>query len=106
VSANARTKVFFNASPEDARHLALHTGPRLTDHDLSHLDVFHIAVRPVVHGAELPAFTAVTQKLPPPVPGRADAIRRAARRNAPPGHAPQPLTPPPGSTPTDPRRAH
>ncbi|MFJ8927606.1 type IV secretory system conjugative DNA transfer family protein [Streptomyces sp. NPDC102364] len=106
VSANARTKVFFNASPEDARHLALHTGPQLTDHDLSHLDVFHIAVRPVVHGAELPAFTAVTQKLPPPIPGRADAIRRAARRNAPPSHAPQPFIPPPGSTPTDPRRAH
>ncbi|MEB8338023.1 helicase HerA domain-containing protein [Streptomyces endophyticus] len=106
VSANARTKVFFNASPEDARHLARHTEPRLTDHDLSHLDAFHIAVRPVVNGAELPAFTAVTEKLPPPIRGRAEAIRRAARRNAPPTQAPQPATPPPGTTPQDPRRAH
>ncbi|WP_425838389.1 type IV secretory system conjugative DNA transfer family protein [Streptomyces fractus] len=106
VSANARTKVFFNASPEDARRLARHTEPRLSEHDLSHLDAFHIAVRPVVNGAELPAFTAVTQKLPPPIRGRADAIRRAARHNASPADAPRPLARPPGSTPPDPRRAH
>lgn len=82
ISTNARTKVIFNASPEDARQLARHTTPRLTEHDLSHLDVFHAAVRPVLHGAEAPAFTAVTEKLPPPIPGRARQIRRAAARNA------------------------
>ncbi|MFF9897755.1 type IV secretory system conjugative DNA transfer family protein [Streptomyces longispororuber] len=82
ISANARTKIFFNASPEDAHHLARHTEPCLSEHDLSHLDAFHAAVRPVLHGAEAPAFTVVTQKLPPPVPGRARRIRAAARRNA------------------------
>ncbi|WP_328869608.1 type IV secretion system DNA-binding domain-containing protein [Streptomyces sp. NBC_00287] len=87
VSTNARTKVFFNASPEDARHLARHTEPRLTAHDLSNLDAFHVVVRPVLHGTEAPAFTAVTQPLPPPVPGRAKRIRAAARRNANPGPA-------------------
>ncbi|MGP3769737.1 type IV secretory system conjugative DNA transfer family protein [Streptomyces sp. SDT5-1] len=105
ISANARTKVFFNSSPEDARRLARHTEPRLTEHDLSHLAAFHVAVRPVVHGAELPAFTAVTQKLPPPIRGRADTIRRAARCNAPSIPPPEASTPPPDSPPRDPRRA-
>ncbi|MFI0937424.1 type IV secretory system conjugative DNA transfer family protein [Streptomyces sp. NPDC021020] len=92
VSTNARTKIFFNASPEDAHRLARHTEPRLTAHDLSNLDAFHAVVRPVLHGAEAPAFTAVTEKLPPPVPGRARLIRAAARRNAlpPSDPAPQP----------------
>lgn len=88
ISTNARTKIFFNASPEDAHHLARHTEPRLTAHDLSHLDAFHAAVRPVLHGAEAPAFTAVTEKLPAPVPGRARKIRAAARRNAHPQRKP------------------
>ncbi|MEV0220297.1 type IV secretion system DNA-binding domain-containing protein [Streptomyces sp. NPDC050704] len=79
ISTNARTKIFFNASPGDAQHLTRHTEPRVTAHDLSHLDAFHAAVRPVLHGAEAPAFTAVTQKLPPPIPGRARQIRAAAR---------------------------
>ncbi|MFF7987986.1 type IV secretory system conjugative DNA transfer family protein [Streptomyces sp. NPDC007901] len=82
ISTNARTKIFFNASPEDARHLARHTEPRVTAHDLSNLDAFHVVIRPVLHGAEAPAFTAVTEPLPPPIPGRAKQIRAAARRNA------------------------
>ncbi|GAA3838507.1 hypothetical protein GCM10022403_083750 [Streptomyces coacervatus] len=82
ISANARTKIFFNSSPEDARVLAQHTEPRLTAHDLSNLDAFHVAVRPVLNGTEAPAFTAVTMPLPPPIPGRARHIRAAARRNA------------------------
>jgi hypothetical protein len=82
ISTNARTKIFFNASPEDARHLARHTEPRLTAHDLSNLDAFHAVLRPVLHGAEAPAFTAITEPLPPAIPGRAKQIRAAARRNA------------------------
>ncbi|MGW8375447.1 DUF87 domain-containing protein [Streptomyces sp. ODS28] len=82
ISTNARTKIFFNSSPEDARQLAPHTEPRLAAHDLSNLDAFHTAVRPVLHGAEAPAFTAVTEQLPPPVHGRNQQIRAAARRNA------------------------
>ncbi|MFF4349982.1 type IV secretory system conjugative DNA transfer family protein [Streptomyces sp. NPDC001530] len=102
ISTNARTKIFFNASPEDARHLARHTEPRLNAHDLSNLDAFHVVVRPVLHGAEAPAFTAVTEPLPPPVPGRAQRIRAAARRNA----RPQPIPTRKGAAgpTTDPRR--
>lgn len=103
ISTNARTKIFFNSSPEDARHLALHTEPRLTAHDLSNLDAFHAVVRPVLHGAEAPAFTAVTEQLPPPIPGRARQIRAAARRNARPSQVSARKTPT-GQT-ADPRRA-
>ncbi|WP_053171400.1 type IV secretory system conjugative DNA transfer family protein, partial [Streptomyces sp. SBT349] len=74
ISANARTKLYFNASPEDARLLARHTAPRLAEQDLSRLDAFTVAVRPVLNGAEAPAFTATTTKLPPQIPGRARAI--------------------------------
>ncbi|MFI0724316.1 type IV secretory system conjugative DNA transfer family protein [Streptomyces sp. NPDC021224] len=102
ISTNARTKIFFNASPEDAHRLARHTEPRLTAHDLSNLDAFHAVVRPVLHGAEAPAFTAVTEKLPPPVPGRARRIRAAARRNALPAAD---ATPGPAEPGADPRRS-
>ncbi|MFD3579199.1 type IV secretory system conjugative DNA transfer family protein [Streptomyces sp. NPDC058644] len=103
ISTNARTKIFFNASPEDARHLARHTQPRLGEHDLSHLDAFHAVVRLVLHGAEVPAFTALTQPLPPPTPGLARRNRAAAHHNARP--APPPPGPrPPGPGPVDPRR--
>jgi hypothetical protein len=39
ISANARNKIYFNCSPEDAHQLARHTQPELDEHDLSHLDV-------------------------------------------------------------------
>lgn len=81
ISTNARSKIFFNASPEDAKRLARHTMPRLTDHDLSNLGVYHIAARLVLGGEEAPPFTAITEKLPPAIPGRAKAIRKAARIN-------------------------
>ncbi|PKW18779.1 type IV secretory system conjugative DNA transfer family protein [Saccharopolyspora spinosa] len=79
ISTNARSKIFFNASPEDARELARHTTPRLSDHDLAHLDVYHAAARLVLHGAEAEPFTLLTQPLPPPIPGRAREIRRIAQ---------------------------
>ncbi|MEV6236776.1 type IV secretion system DNA-binding domain-containing protein [Lentzea sp. NPDC051838] len=100
ISANARTKFIFNVSPEDARYMARHTVPRLSEHDLSHLSVFHIAVRLVVNGEETPAFTAVTEKLRPAVPGRAKAIRKAAKANT---HPPTSTDPSPSTV--DPRRA-
>jgi hypothetical protein len=79
VAANARTKLYFTVSPDDARRLARHTAPRLSENDLCRLDAFHLAARLVVAGAEAPAFTAVTEKLPPPVPGRGKQVRAAAR---------------------------
>ncbi|MGW3960145.1 type IV secretory system conjugative DNA transfer family protein [Amycolatopsis sp. NPDC005003] len=80
ISTNARSKIFFNASPEDARELARHTAPRLSEHDLAHLGVYHVAARLVVNGAETEPFTMTTTPLRPAVPGRAKEIRAAIRR--------------------------
>lgn len=55
--------------------------PRLSDRDLSNLGAYHIAARLVLGGEEAPPFTAVTEKLPDAIPGRAKAIRKAARVN-------------------------
>jgi hypothetical protein len=82
MSTNARSKIFFNASPEDARELSRHTAPRLSDHDLAHLGVYHAAARLVLGGEQAQPFTILTQPLPPAVPGRAREIRSAARRTA------------------------
>ncbi|WP_184729327.1 type IV secretory system conjugative DNA transfer family protein [Saccharopolyspora phatthalungensis] len=81
ISTNARSKIFFNASPEDARELARHTAPRLSDHDLAHLGVYHAAARLVLRGEEAEPFTLTTQPLPPAIPGRARDIRRTARQS-------------------------
>lgn len=82
ISANARNKIFFTASPEDARELARHTTPRLGEHDLAHLAGYHAAARLLVHGAEAAPFTLTTTPLPPAVGGRARQLRRAAADNA------------------------
>ncbi|MDA2807183.1 type IV secretory system conjugative DNA transfer family protein [Nocardiopsis suaedae] len=83
VSANARSKLFFDVSPEDAHVLARHVRPNLSEHDLSHLDAFQAAARLVSHGALSPSFTLRTRALPPPVKGRATQVRKAARRHSP-----------------------
>ncbi|WP_037307055.1 helicase HerA domain-containing protein [Amycolatopsis orientalis] len=82
ISANARSKAIFSASPEDARILARHTAPQLSEHDLANLGRYHIAARLVLNSEEAPSFTAVTEKLPPAIPGRAKEIRKLARTNA------------------------
>lgn len=79
VSANARTKVWFTMSPEDARVLERHVAPNLTEHDLAHLGAYTAAARLVVDGEETPAFTLATRPAPPALPGRADAVRAANR---------------------------
>lgn len=104
ISTNARSKIFFNASPEDARRLARHTMPRLSDHDLSNLGVFHVAARLVLGGEEAPPFTAKTEKLPPAIPGRAKVIRKAARFNTRPRSS-NDAADDPAPPVTDPRRA-
>ncbi|ABD11070.1 hypothetical protein CcI6DRAFT_04591 [Frankia sp. CcI6] len=103
IGANARSKIYFTVSPADAKRLARHTEPRLAEHDLANLGVFHAAARLVVGGEEAPAFTVVTEKLPPPVPGRAAQIRRDLRRRAATPAAPSPAGPGPRPT-ADPRR--
>jgi hypothetical protein len=95
ISANARSKIYFTTSPEDARRLVRHSRPRLSEHDLSNLGRFQIAARLVVDGAETPAFTATTRKLPPAIRGRAKAIRTAAKVNT------RPLQPAPTTRPKE-----
>lgn len=77
ISANARTKVFFTCSPEDARQLSRHTLPNLGEHDLARLEAHTAAVRVLADGRELPAATITT--LPPTEPvGHATELRRMA----------------------------
>ena len=78
LSANARNKVFFNCSPEDAHVLERHVAPALSEHDLSHLGAHQAAVRLVVDWEEAPAFTLRTEA-PPEPEGCGDAVRAAAR---------------------------
>jgi hypothetical protein len=79
VSANARTKVIFNCSPEDARRLERHVAPELSAHDLSHLGAFQAGCRLVVDGEENSAFTLRTEAAPPVERGRAKLVRRRSR---------------------------
>ncbi|WP_225732216.1 MULTISPECIES: type IV secretory system conjugative DNA transfer family protein [unclassified Nocardia] len=79
LSANARNKIIFSASPEDARELARHTAPWLSEHDLTHLDAHHAAARLLVARQQTPPFTFTTRPLPDVIPGRAREIRAAAR---------------------------
>ncbi|WP_433754710.1 type IV secretory system conjugative DNA transfer family protein [Nocardia sp. CA-135398] len=79
ISANARNKIIFAVSPDDARDLARHTDPWLSEHDLTHLDAFHAAARLLVDGQNARPFTLTTRPLPPPTPGRAREIAAAAR---------------------------
>ncbi|MFN2537865.1 MAG: type VI secretion protein, partial [Mycobacteriales bacterium] len=71
VSSNARNKVWFTMSPEDAHILERHTRPRLTEHDLANLDAYQAAVRLVVDGQDQPAFTLRTRPLQPAQPSGA-----------------------------------
>ena len=80
VAANARNKVCFTLSPDDARVMARQMGPVLTETDLSHLGRYQAACRLVAGGADTAGFTLRTLPLPRPVPGRADMLRGAARR--------------------------
>jgi hypothetical protein len=78
LSANARNKMYFTCSPEDARILERHVAPELSQHDLSHLGAHQAAARLVVDFEEAPAFTLRTEAAPD-VAGNGPMIRRAAR---------------------------
>jgi len=79
VSANARTKVLFSMSPEDARILERHVGPEVSEHDLLHLGAYQAAARLVVDGEETPAFTLRTRPAVLADSSRGDVVREAAR---------------------------
>jgi hypothetical protein len=103
ISANARNKIIFACSPDDARELARHTSPWLSEHDLNNLDAFHAAARLLVHGQQARPFTLSTRPLDPPVPGRARHVAAVARAR-PTGPGPAPTDKPgTGPGPGDPR---
>jgi Type IV secretion-system coupling protein DNA-binding domain/TraM recognition site of TraD and TraG len=79
LSANARTKVYFSCSPEDARLLERHVHPHLGAYDLAHLGAYQAAVRLLSGGSELPVCTIRSRPVSPAIPGRADQARAAAR---------------------------
>ncbi|HEX7298914.1 MAG TPA: type IV secretion system DNA-binding domain-containing protein [Solirubrobacteraceae bacterium] len=80
LSANARTKLIFTCSPEDARALERHTAPELTAHDLSNLARYQAACRTLADGQDAPAFTLQTTALPAADQARAMRLRTAAER--------------------------
>ncbi|MFC4912956.1 type IV secretory system conjugative DNA transfer family protein [Actinomadura gamaensis] len=80
VSADARNKLYFTTSPEDAHDLARHVAPLLTAHDLSHLGAYQAAARLITGTQQTPAFTFRTRPLPAATPGRQDEARKAARQ--------------------------
>ncbi len=75
LGANARTKVVFTCSPEDAFTLARHFTPELGEQDLSHLGAFQAACRPCVAGGQTQAFTFRTLPLVQGSTDRADAVK-------------------------------
>lgn len=81
LAANARTKVTFATSPDDASVLSKHFAPQLSDYDLANLEAFQAACRPCINGAHGPAFTFRTEPLEPEIPQRATEARDAAARN-------------------------
>ena len=78
VAANARNKLIFTCSPDDARQLAKHTEPELAEHDLSHLGAYQVAAKLIVGGQDQPAFTLRTRPAPEPVGPDSDRLRAAA----------------------------
>jgi hypothetical protein len=75
LGANARTKVVFTCSPEDAFTLARHFAPELGEQDLSHLGTFQAACRPCVGGGQAQALTFRTLPLARGSTDRADAVK-------------------------------
>jgi hypothetical protein len=80
IAANARNKVFFALAPKDARDQVDHVRPWLDEGDLMRLGGFEVVLRPVSGGRAVRPVTATTLPPPPPIPGRADQLRAAARR--------------------------
>jgi hypothetical protein len=75
LGANARTKVVFTCSPEDAFALARHFAPDLSEQDLSHLGAFQAACRPCVGGGQAQALTFRTAPLAAGSAERSGAVR-------------------------------
>lgn len=78
LAANARTKIVFACSPDDAKVLSKHFDGFLEEQDLANLSVYQAACRPCINGGHGPAFTFKTEPLANPDLGRVAQIRTAA----------------------------
>jgi hypothetical protein len=79
IAANARTKVYFQVSREDAQALEREVRPELAAHDLAHLPVYTAAVRLCHNGQTSRAFTIKTEPLPAEISGQIEMVRAANR---------------------------
>jgi hypothetical protein len=79
IAANARNKIYFTTSPDDARQLARHVGPYLQPADLAHLDRYQAACRLVADGRDTTGFTNATHPAPPINDDHTDTLKAAAR---------------------------
>lgn len=77
---NARTKVYFQLSPDDATALRAEVQPELDAYDLEHLPPFGAAVRLCRSGTTSSAFTMTTEPLLEGDAERAEVVRLASRR--------------------------
>jgi len=80
LSANARTKLVFTCSPEDARTLERHFAPELNAHDLGNLARYQAACRTLAAGQETRPFTLRTEALAEGDPDRAAELRAASEK--------------------------
>lgn len=78
LGANARTKIVFACSPQDAKSFAEHFEPALSAYDLSRLEAFTAACRPCLNGANGSPFTFRTIPLEPGSADRAIEVRIAS----------------------------
>jgi hypothetical protein len=79
IAANARSKLYFQLSSQDAAALAREVEPELAAHDLAHLPRHSASARLCQAGETGPAFTLTTEPLRPGAPDRAEAVRTASR---------------------------
>jgi len=79
VLANARTKVVFQTTADDARVLAREFDPHLTPADLQGLGPYEVAIKPAVGGRVISPVTGIT--LPPGEPTGSGDLARAWSRS-------------------------
>ena len=79
LAANARTKLYFQLSLQDAHALARELEPELTAHDLANLPRHTAAARLCQAGETGRSFTLQTEPLPPGDLERAEQVRATSR---------------------------
>jgi hypothetical protein len=78
ISANARTRIYFQLSQQDAHQLGPDVSPELSEYDLAHLARYTAAARVCHDGQTGAPFTLTTEALSAAAPGRADEVKALA----------------------------